>query len=192
VFQFYFDLMFTDKSAPEFSLGWEYTELDPAFQAGTVAMCQDGAWMKRRSTQAETGKNWKTAPYPYARVPATYLEVKVEGVSKFAKFKKEAAEFMKWMYGRDNMVYITRTGNLPPRTDSTESRYWEPDPVWRNMFFDTVPTGRPMPPVPTAAILKASMEDLQEVLYKRMSPDAAARDYYNRVKESLDQTVNKK
>ncbi len=192
VFQFYFDLMFTDKSAPEFSLGWEYTELDPAFQAGTLAMCQDGAWMKRRSDQAETGKTWKTAPYPYARVPATYLEVKVEGMSKFAKFKKETWDFMKWMYGRDNMVYITRTGNLPPRTDSKESRFWVADPVWRDMFFNTVPSGRPMPPVPTAAILKSSMEDLQEVLYKRMSPEVAAKDFFNKVKDSLDATMNKK
>jgi ABC-type glycerol-3-phosphate transport system substrate-binding protein len=192
VFQVYFDLMFTDKVAPEFSLGWEYTELDPAFQAGTVAMVQDGAWMKRRSTQAETGKDWKTAPYPYARVPATYLEVKVEGISKFARFKKEAWDFIKWMYGRDNMVYITRTGNLPPRTDSKESKFWEPDVYWRDMFFNTVSNGRPMPAVPMAAILKGSMEDVQEVLYKRMTPEAAARDFFNRVKESLDATVNKK
>jgi ABC-type glycerol-3-phosphate transport system substrate-binding protein len=90
------------------------------------------------------------------------------------------------------MVYITRTGNLPPRTDSTESRFWEPDPVWRDMFFKTVANGRPMPPVPTAAILKGSMESLQEVLYKRMTPEAAAKDFYARVKDSLDSTVNKK
>jgi multiple sugar transport system substrate-binding protein len=192
VYQLYYDLMFTDKSAPEFTIGWEYTELDPAMQSGSLAMVQDGAWMKRRATDAESGKFWKTAPYPYSKEPATYLEVKVETTSKFAKNKKEAWDFMKWLYNKDNMVYITRTGNLPPRTDARDSKFWEPDPIWRNMFFDTVPTGHPMPPVPMTVILKATMDDLQEVLYKRMTPEAAARDFYNKVKDNLDTAINKK
>jgi multiple sugar transport system substrate-binding protein len=191
VFQFYYDLMFVDKSAPPFSIGWEYQELDSAFQAGTIAMAQNGAWMKRRADESESGKAWKTAYYPYAKVPATYLEVKIEGISKFSKHKKETWEFMKWLYNRDNDVYISQTGNLPSRLDAKESRYWVADKVWRDTFLESAAFGHPMPPIPTTPILKGSMESLQEVLYKRMSPQDAGKDYFNKVKTYLDTSVNK-
>lgn len=191
VFQFYYDLMFVDKSVPPFSIGWEYQELDSAFQAGTIAMAQNGAWMKRRADASETGKAWKTAYYPYAKTPATYLEVKIEGISKFSKHKKETWEFMKWLYNRDNDVYISQTGNLPSRLDAKESKYWIADKVWRDTFLESAAFGHPMPPIPTSPILKGSMDSLQEVLYKRMSPRDAGKDYFNKVKTYLDTSVNK-
>ena len=148
--------------------------------------------MRGRAEQAETGSSWKTAPFPYDKQPATYLEVKVEGVSKFAPHKKEAVNFMKWLYGRDNMVFVTQRDNLPSRSDSKDSPFWKSDPVWRGTFLDTVSAGHSMPSIPFGPALKLTMDEVQQVLYKKASTDQAANDFYNSVKNYLDTSVNNK
>jgi ABC-type glycerol-3-phosphate transport system substrate-binding protein len=183
--------MFTDQSMPPDSIGWEWEQLDPAFQAGQIVICQNGSWMRGRADQADTGKSWKTAPFPYDKVPATYLEVKVEGVSKFAPHKAEAVDFLKWLYTRDNMVYVTQFDNLPSRSDSKDSQFWKNDPVWRGTFLDTVKDGHSMPSIPFGPALKLTMDEVQQVLYKKASPDQAAQDFWNGVKNYLDTSVNK-
>ncbi len=192
VFQLYYDLMFTDQSMPPDSIGWEWDQLDPAFQAGQLAMVQNGSWMKGRVAQADSGSSWKTAPFPYDKVPATYLEVKVEGVGKFAKHPAEAVDFMKWMYSRDNMVFATQYDNLPSRSDAKDSPFWKNDPVWRGTFLDTVSDGYAMPSIPFGPALKLTMDEVQQVLYKKASPDQAAQDFLNGVQNYLDTSVNGK
>jgi hypothetical protein len=39
--------------------------------------------------------------------------------------------------------------------------------------------------------MQASMANVQEVLYQRMSPRESAEDFYNKVKSYLDSEVNK-
>ncbi len=191
VFQLYYDLMFTDQAMPPDSIGWEWDQLDPAFQAGQVAMVQNGSWMRGRADQADTGKSWKTAAFPYDKVPATYLEVKVEGISKFSQHKQETIDFMKWLYSRDNMVYVTQFDNLPSRSDSKDSPFWKNDPIWRGTFLDTVSAGHSMPSIPFGPALKLTMDEVQQVLYKKASPDQAAQDFFTGVKSYLDTSVNK-
>lgn len=190
VYQLYYDMMFVDHSLPPSSIGWEWEQLDPAFQTGEVAMEQNGAWMQGRAEQSTTGKYWKTAPFPYDKVPATYLEVKVDGVSAFAKHKAQAEKLLKWLFGLNNMVYLAGSDNLPSRLDSEQSKYWIPSPVWKSTFLHTVKYGHAMPPIPFEPALKYTMDDLQEVFYKRMTPGQAAQDFYNRVKNYLDTSVN--
>jgi ABC-type glycerol-3-phosphate transport system substrate-binding protein len=190
VFQFYYDLMFTDKSVPPFSIGWEWDELDPAFVAGTVAMVQNGAWMKGRTTEGVSGSSWKTAPFPYQSNPSTYLEVKVEGIGNFSKNKPAVLDFAKWLYGRDNMTYLFRTDNLPARSDAPQSQYWANDPVWKGTFLETVKDGFTFPAIPLAPVFEASMANVQEVLYQRMSPRQSAHDFFNKVKNYLDTEIN--
>jgi multiple sugar transport system substrate-binding protein len=190
VYQLYYDMMFVDKSLPPDSIGWEWQQLDPAMQTGTVAMEQNGSWMQGRAAQADSGKYWRTAPFPYDKRPATYLEVKVDGVSKFAQHKDQAITLLKWLFSRDNMVYLARTDNLPSRIDAKDSKYWKNDPIWRGTFLDTVKDGFSMPSIPFDPALKFTMDDLQEVFYQKMSPDQAASDFYNKVKNYLDTSVN--
>ncbi len=192
VFQLYYDMMFVDQSLPPESIGWEWDQLDPAFQAGQLAMVQNGSWMKGRAAQADSGPSWKTAPFPYDKVPATYLEVKVAGISKFALHKKEAIDFMKWLYSRDNMVFVTQQDNLPSRSDAKASPFWKNDPVWRDIFLDTVSTGHSMPSIPFGPALKLTMDGIQKVLYKKASPDQAAKEFFIGVKDYLDTSVNNK
>jgi multiple sugar transport system substrate-binding protein len=190
VFQFYYDLMFVDKSAPPYSIGWEWDELDPAFATGTVAMVQDGAWMKSRTEEGVNGSSWKTAPFPYQSNPSTYLEVKVEGIGNFGKNKPVVVDFAKWLYSKDNAVYISREDNLPARSDASQSPYWTNDPVWKGTFLETVKDGFTFPAIPMAPVFEASMQNVQEVLYQRMTPRQSAQDFYNKVKNYLDTEVN--
>ena len=190
VFQFYYDLMFVDKSVPPYSIGWEWEELDPNFASGTIAMVQNGSWMQQRKDAGYHSESWKTAAFPYATNPSTYMEVKVEGVGKFGQHKAEVIDFAKWLYSRDNMVYITQTDNLPSRSDSSESPYWVEDEVWKDTFIDNVQNGFTMPSIPLAPIMQASMANVQEVLYKRMTPRQSAQDFYNKVSTYLDTEVN--
>ncbi len=190
VYQLYYDMMFVDHSLPPSSIGWEWQQLDPALQTGEVAMEQNGAWMAGRAAQASSGKYWRTAAFPYDKVPATYLEVKVDGVSKFAKHKAQAVDLLKWLFGLNNMVYLAGSDNLPSRLDSEQSKYWVPSPVWKSTFLHTVKDGHAMPPIPFAPALKYTMDDLQEVFYQRMTPAQAAQDFYNKVASYLDSSVN--
>jgi multiple sugar transport system substrate-binding protein len=191
VFQFYYDLMFVDKSVPPFSIGWDYPELDSAFVSGTMAMCQDGAWMRNRMVNSDKSDTWRTAAFPYSGNPSTYLEVKVEGVGSYSNIeKKTVVDFLKWLYGRDNSVYISRTNNLPPRSDSTASPHWEKDPIWRDTFINVIPDGFTWPSIPIPDILHASMDNVQEVLYQRMTPRQSAQDFYNKVQRYLDNEIN--
>ncbi|MDR2052189.1 MAG: sugar ABC transporter substrate-binding protein [Treponema sp.] len=190
VFQFYYDLMFVDKSVPPYSIGWEWDELDPAFATGTVAMVQDGAWMKGRMAEGVNSSSWKTAPFPYQSNPSTYLEVKVEGIGAFSKNKQATLDFAKWLYGKDNSVYISQEDNLPARSDASQSQYWTNDPVWKGTFLETVKDGFTFPAIPMAPVFEASMQNVQEVLYQRMTPRQSAQDFYNKVKNYLDTEVN--
>jgi multiple sugar transport system substrate-binding protein len=190
VFQFYYDLMFVDKSVPPFSIGWDYPELDNAFASGTMAMCQDGAWMRNRVANSENSNTWKTAAFPYDNNPSTYMEVKIEGIGSFTKNRQAVLDFAKWLYNKDNSVYISRTNNLPARSDSPQSQYWINDPVWRTTFLDNVPYGFTMPSIPIPDILHATMDNVQEVLYRRMTPRQSAEDFYNKVKRYLDNEIN--
>ncbi|MCL2835085.1 MAG: extracellular solute-binding protein, partial [Treponema sp.] len=191
VFQFYYDLMFTDKSVPPFSIGWEWDDMDPAFAAGTIAMVQNGAWMASRMSDGVNSSSWKTAAFPYSSNPSTYMEVKVEGVGSFTKNKQAVIDFAKWLYSRDNMVYVTRTDNLPSRSDAPQSQYWVNDPVWKGTFLNTVKDGFSFPAIPLAPVFQASMANVQEVLFQRMTPQQSAQDFYNKVKDYLDTEVNK-
>ncbi len=190
VYQLYADMMFVDHSLPPSSIGWEWQQLDPAFQTGEVAMEQNGAWMSGRAQQAPNGKDWKTAPFPYDKVPATYLEVKVDGVSKFSTHQAQAVDLLKWLFSRDNMVFLAGTDNLPSRIDSEQSSAWVPDPVWKGTFLHTVKDGHAMPQIPFGPALKFTMDDLQEVFYKRMTPAQTGQDFYNKVSSYLDSSVN--
>ena len=190
VFQFYYDLMFVDKSVPPYSIGWEWDELDPAFAIGTIAMVQNGAWMASRMSEGVNPTSWKTAPFPYQSNPSTYMEVKVEGVGNFSKNKQAVVDFAKWLYTRDNMAFITRTDNLPARSDAPQSQYWINDPVWKGTFLETVKDGFSFPSIPLAPVFEASMVNVQEVLYQRMSPRQSAQDFFNKVKNYLDSEVN--
>jgi maltose-binding protein MalE len=156
-------------------------------------MVQDGAWMQGRMSEAEGGVNpesWKTAPFPYATNPSTYLEVKVEGISAFSKNKEAVLDFGKWLYSRDNMMYITRVDNLPARSDAQQSPYWVNDPIWKGTFIETIKDGFSFPAIPLAPVMEASMANVQEVLYKRMTPRQSAEDFFNKVKNYLDTEVN--
>lgn len=190
VFQFYYDLMHVDESVPPYSLGWEYQELDDAFEAGSVMMTQNGRWMRNRAERTEHGESWQTAPYPYHSEPATYLEVKVEGLNVHGTSPDAAWDFLTWLMDRDNLVYISQTDNLPARTDSSDSEYWVDDPTWTGTFVDVVPDGRSMPPISMGAIFDYSMEYVQEVLYERMEPAEAAEGFYESVESYLEQSVN--
>jgi multiple sugar transport system substrate-binding protein len=191
VFQFYYDLMFVDQSVPPYSIGWEWDELDPAFATGSVAMVQNGAWMASRMAEGgATASSWRTAAFPYSSNPSTYLEVKVEGVGNFSKNKQAVVDFGKWLYTRDNMAYITRVDNLPSRSDAPQSHYWVNDPIWKGTFLETVKDGFSFPAIPLAPVFEASMANVQEVLYKRMTPRQSAEDFYNKVKTYLDNEVN--
>ena len=185
VFRLYYDMMHVDKTVPLFSRGWEYEELDSAFEAGTLAMTQNGSWMRNRAERAETGKFWRTAPFPYSKVPATYLEVKVEGIGAFSKHKDEAWEFLQWLYSRDNMADITKYDNLPSRSDVMALPFYQADPVWRKTFLEVIPTGKVVPPIPTAPLFRAMMEEVQAVLYLRKTPEQAARSFYDRTQQYL-------
>ncbi|MCL2880162.1 MAG: extracellular solute-binding protein, partial [Treponema sp.] len=190
VFQFYYDLMFVDKSAPPYSIGWEWDGLDPAFAVGTVATVQNGAWMAGRMSEGVNPSSWKTAAFPYHSNPSTYLEVKVEGVGNFSKNKQAVVDFGKWLYGRDNMAFLFRFDNLPSRSDAPQSQYWANDPVWKGTFLETVKDGFTFPAIPLAPVFEASMVNVQEVLYQRMSPRQSAQDFFNKVKAYLDSEVN--
>jgi multiple sugar transport system substrate-binding protein len=192
VFQLYYNLMFVDKSVPPYSIGWEWQDLDPAFAAGTVAMAQNGSWIQQRAADGVSSQTWKTAAFPYAKVPATYLEVKVEGVGKNAKHKQAAVDFLKWLYTRDNMVYITQTDNLPSRSDSSASKYWKNDPVWRGTFNQEVRNGHSMPPISIGPVLQDTMQELQQVLYKKSTPEQSAKSFFLFVQNYLDTQINKK
>ena len=185
VFQLYYDLVVTDKSVPAYTRGWEWDNMDVAFQMGTVAMCQNGAWMANRALDAKTGKSWKTAPFPYSKVPATYLEVKVEGIGAYSKHKKEAWDLLKFVYNKENMARISKTDNMPSRTDVMQLPYYQSDPVWKKTFLQTVKDGRTVPSIPLAPIFRASMESVQEVIYEKTKPDDAAKSFYKKVADYL-------
>jgi multiple sugar transport system substrate-binding protein len=189
VFQFYYDLMFVDKCVPPNSIGWEYDELDSSFATGSIAMCQNGAWMGGR-LEASNFSTWKTAPFPYSINPSTYLEVKIEGIGAFSKNKQATLDFDKWLYNRDNMVYVCGGDNLPARSDASQSPHWIDDPVWKGTFLDTVKDGFSFPAIAIAPILEMTMQNVQEVLYQRMTPRQSAQDFYTKVKNYLDTEVN--
>jgi ABC-type glycerol-3-phosphate transport system substrate-binding protein len=81
--------------------------------------------------------------------------------------------------------------NLPSRSDSKDSPFWKNDPVWRGTFLDTVSAGHSMPSIPFGPALKLTMDGVQQVLYKKASPDQAAQDFFTGVKNYLDTSVNK-
>lgn len=190
VFQLYYDLMFVDKSVPPYSIGWEWEELDPNFASGSIAMVQDGSWMQQRIADGYKPETWKTASFPYCTTPATYMEVKVEGVGKFGKHKAETLEFLKWLYSRDNMVAITQTDNLPSRSDADDSPLWTSDPVWKEEFINNVQYGFSFPSISLGPVLERTMTYVQEVLYQRMTPRVAAQGFHDYVKNYLDTEIN--
>jgi multiple sugar transport system substrate-binding protein len=190
VFQLYYDLMYVDKSVPPYSIGWEWEDLDPSFATGSVAMVQDGAWMQQRIQGGYKPETWKTASFPYCTTPSTYMEVKVEGVGKFTKHAKETVSFLKWLYGRDTMVAVTQTDNLPSRSDAVKSPLWVPDANWKDMFLANVQYGFTFPSIPLGKVFQSTMNYTQEVLYKRMTPQAAAQGFYADTKNYLDAEVN--
>ena len=190
VFQLYYDMMFVDQSVPPFSIGWEWEELDPAFSTGTVAMTSNGAWMRGRIGGGVSGEHWRTAPLPYHTNPSTYLEVKVEGVSSFTRNRQAVIDFGKWLYTRDNMAYLFQYDNLPSRSDAPQSMHWIDDPVWKGTFLQTVGDGFSFPPIPLAPVLEATMVNLQEVLFQRMTPRESAQDFFNKVRNYLDTEIN--
>ena len=190
VFQLYYDMMFVDKSVPPYSIGWEWEELDPNFASGTIAMVQDGSWIQQRMPDGVKPETWKTADFPYYSTPATYMEVKVEGVGAFSEHKEEALDFLMWLYNRDNMVAITQTDNLPSRSDSVESPLWVADPVWKDEFVENAQYGFTIPSIPMVSIFEQTMAFLQEVLYERMTPREAAEGFHAFVAEYLDSEVN--
>lgn len=190
VFQFYYDLMFVDQCVPPYSIGWEWGDLDPAFSTGTVAMVQDGSWMQQRIDGGDHSESWKTASFPYCTNPSTYMEVKVEGIGAFGKHKKESLDFLKWLMGRDNMVSITQTDNLPSRSDATESPLWTPNEIWKDEFLNNVQYGFSFPSVPLGPVFTESMRWVQEVLYKNATPHEAAQGFHDYVQNYLDTEVN--
>lgn len=190
VFQLYHDMMFVDQSVPPYSIGWEWEELDPNFASGTIAMVQDGSWIQQRMPDGVNPESWKTADFPYYNTPATYMEVKVEGVGAFSDHKEEALDFLKWLYNRDNMVAITQTDNLPSRSDAVESPLWVSDPVWKDEFVENAQHGFTIPSIPMVSIFEQTMAYLQEVLYQRMTPREAAEGFHALVAEYLDTEVN--
>ena len=135
-------------------------------------------------------ESWKTADFPYYSTPATYMEVKVEGVGAFSEHKKEALDFLKWLYNRDNMVAITQTDNLPSRSDAVESPLWIADPVWKDEFVENAQYGFTLPAIPLVSIFEQTMAYLQEVLYQRMTPHEAAEGFHAFVADYLDSEVN--
>ena len=191
VFQFYYDLMFVDQSVPPFSIGWEWDDMDPAFATGTVAMVQNGAWMSGRAQESPTGSSWRTAPFPYHTNPSTYMEVKVEGIGNFSRNRQAVLDFGKWLYSRDNMAYLFRVDNLPARSDAPQSPHWVNDPIWRGTFLETARDGFTFPAIPLQPVFEASMVNVQEVLYRRMTPRQSAQDFFNKVRTYLDNEVNR-
>lgn len=191
VFQLYYDLLFVDKSVPPYSVGWEWDELDPSFASGSVAMVMDGAWIQQRIDGGYKPETWKTASFPYCSNPATYMEVKVEGVGKFSKYPKETMKFLEWLYGRDNMVAITQTDNLPSRSDAVDSPLWVPDSTWKETFLKNVKYGFSFPSIPLGPVFESTMKYTQKVLYKQLTPHQAAAGFYNDTKKYLDSEINK-
>lgn len=190
VFQLYYDLMFVDKCVPPYSIGWEYDEMDPNFASGSIAMCMNGSWIQQRMSAGVNPESWKTADFPYYNTPATFMEVKVEGVGAYSDHKKEALDFLMWLYNRDNIVAISQAGNLPSRSDSVESPLWRPDPVWKDQFISVAKYGFTIPSIPMIDIFESCMSYLQEVLYQRMTPREAAEGFHASVIEYLDTEVN--
>ena len=114
VFQLYYDMMFVDKSVPPYSIGWEWEELDPNFASGTIAMVQDGSWIQQRMPDGVKPETWKTADFPYYSTPATYMEVKVEGVGTFSEHKEEALEVIDFLLEDENIqAYINDQNAVP-------------------------------------------------------------------------------
>ena len=191
VFQFYYDLMHVDKSVPPFSIGWEWDDMDPAYATGSVAMVMNGAWMQSRISEGVNGSSWRTAPFPYHTNPSTYLEVKVEGVGNFSRNKQAVINFGQWLYNRDNMAFLFRVDNLPSRSDAPQSRHWVNDPIWKGTFLETVKDGFTFPAIPLAPVFEASMVNVQEVLFQRMTPRQSAQDFLNKVTTYLNNEINR-
>lgn len=189
VYQLYYDLMFVDESTPLYARGWEYNDMDQAFEVGTVAMTQNGAWMRNRATRAETGEFWETAPFPYQKEPATYMEVKVEAIGAHSNHKDEAWKLLKWLMSKEQMFRISQYTNLPARIDVMSLPFYQEDVVWRRTFLDAIPSGRVIPSIPLTPVLRGSMERLQEVLYEVKTPRQAAEDFYRQTAEHLS-TIN--
>jgi multiple sugar transport system substrate-binding protein len=190
VYQLYYDLMFVDKSVPPYSVGWGWQELDPSFATGTVAMVQNGSWIQQRKDGGISPNSWKTAAFPYCINPSTYMEVKVEGVGAFTKHKQETIDFLEWLWSRDNMVKVSKTDNLPSRSDAIDSPYWESNEQWKDNFIEEVATGFTYPSIAINPILQGSMDLLQEVMYKTKTPHEAAVALYNIASTYLSEEVN--
>jgi len=179
VYQLLYDMMHVDKSVPEYIRGWEYNDLDQAFEVGTVAMCQNGAWMANRATRSATGEHWRTAAVPYQKVPATYMEVKVEAIGAHSANKAEAWNLLSYLMSKDQMYSFTKYDNLPSRSDVMALPYYQENEIWCKTFLELVPHGKVIPSIPLSQVFLSSMEYLQAVLYKLATPEQAAQGFYD-------------
>ncbi|MEU4482336.1 ABC transporter substrate-binding protein [Micromonospora sp. NPDC023966] len=108
-----------------------YSSAQDPFQTGKVAMEIDGEW--RCASIASTSPNfeWGVTPIPVADpAPAgtTQLTSSTLFIPANSRHKKEAAEFMAYMLGKDGMLPFSKAlGNLPARTSMLD------DPIYRDL-----------------------------------------------------------
>ena len=171
---------------PPYARGWDSKGLDSGFATGTLAMAQEGAWTRNytipgrgvlASPEAKSAQ-WRVAPFPYGKVPATFLEVKVTGVGGFSAHPDDAWDLLTFLNTAQAMTQMNSLNNLPPRTDVLGRPEYTSNP-WIPTFVENTKFGVTFPPIVMQPVGVQEMTFVQDVLYGRKSPKDAAMAFYD-------------
>lgn len=158
---------------------WSWRELDQNLVSGSVAIAQDGSWMKQhRKSSPKSMADLKVGGVPvYKSEPVTYLEVAPVMTFKKSEHREAAIDFMKWVQTKEAQMIYARSRS--PRKDVV------PKGQWGKAFSDLIKYGRSWPPIPLGRIRTAMADSIQRVLLGASSPRETAIWLAQQINQSL-------
>ncbi len=131
--QFYVDLTRKYKVRPESYLGWGFAEGLRAWKEGKVAMFGVGAWFAdsiQQNTDMRFNEEWDVMLYPTAPGAKKFFYQTLDYymIPKASKQKKEAWNFLKWMYEKEQLIAMAKADFdlAPARKSVLADPYYSP------------------------------------------------------------------
>jgi multiple sugar transport system substrate-binding protein len=175
-FRFVADLV-KDGSVSRSALGWTQADIESQFEGGTVAMQINGPWQIPSLHKNASTLDWKVAPLPVLKKPATCLGGENWVIFRTTPHVEAAWKLLEFSQREEILIeFLCDAGQLPQRSDIVAKGPWMKDPVLK-VFVESLPFAGaraygPRYPQMSEAIGRA----LQMVLSGRNSADETAHD----------------
>lgn len=165
------------------------------FQYGKVAFALEGEYLPAELKKQGLDLDYDITSFPtYGDVPQG--TVTTGGGNLFllptkAAHPKEAVTFIQYMgIGQSVLNWCIPNSNLPPtKADALAPSFTEQLP-WLKPWIDTIQQGHMVPPVPSPQYLifnQAITQAIDEVTYKKKSPEDALADVASQVKSAVEE-----